>query len=138
MVDLSLQLDEAVEHGQTEEEDAQHRAEQISRGGLIQELLDRYTRWLSVKDVSGTDLVAGREAIVVECSHPRTVERVADRPDFHIQVAVDRAEGIITRLVETIGGEVTRAAIVTSLEPDAQLAPATFEFEFPDGTTMLF
>ncbi len=33
---------------------------------------------------------------------------------------------------------VTREAIVTSLEPDAPLAPGTFEFEFPDGTTMLF
>jgi hypothetical protein len=53
-------------------------------------------------------------------------------------VAVDRLEGIITLLVETIGGDVTREAVVTSLEPDAPLAPGTFEFQFPDGTTMLF
>ncbi|HEX5149710.1 MAG TPA: hypothetical protein VFW02_11550, partial [Candidatus Limnocylindrales bacterium] len=88
--------------------------------------------------ISGTDLVAGREAIVLECDHPRVIERVADRPDFHVQVAVDRLEGIITRLVETIGGDVTREAVVISLEPDASLAPGAFDFEFPDGTTMLF
>ena len=75
---------------------------------------------------------------MVECDHPRSVERVADRPDFHIQIAVDRADGIITRLTETIGGETTREAVVTSLEPDAILAPGVFDFAFPDGTTMLF
>ena len=47
---------------------------------------------------------AGREAIVVECVHPRTIEMAADRPDFRIRVAVDRADGVILRLEESIGG----------------------------------
>ncbi|MBF8289569.1 MAG: hypothetical protein HW391_537 [Chloroflexi bacterium] len=51
---------------------------------------------------------------------------------------MDRAEGVITRLVESIGGDVTSAAEVTALEPDGSLAPGTFDFAFPDGTTMLF
>lgn len=105
----------------------------VHPAGYCQNVLATGRTW-----ISGTDVVNGREVIVVECSHPRTIERTADRPDFHIQVAVDRAEGIITRLVETIGGEVTREAVVTSLEPDAPLAPGTFEFDFPDGTAMLF
>jgi outer membrane lipoprotein-sorting protein len=105
----------------------------VHPAGYCQNVLATGRTW-----ISGTDMVNGREAIILECSHPRTVERIADRPDFHIQVAVDRAEGIITRLIETIGGEVTREATVTSLEPDATLPPGTFEFEFPDGTTMLF
>jgi hypothetical protein len=105
----------------------------VHPAGYCQNVLATGRTW-----ISGTDVVAGREAIIVECSHPRSVEHVADRPDFHIQVAVDRMEGIITRLVETIGGEVTREALVTSLEPDAMLPPTTFDFEFPDGTTMLF
>lgn len=105
----------------------------VHPAGFCQNVLATGRTW-----ISGTDVVAGREAIVVECDHPRTIERVADRPDFHIQVAVDRADGLITRLVETIGGEATREAIVTALEPDAALASGTFEFEFPDGTTMLF
>ena len=105
----------------------------VHPAGYCQNVLATGRTW-----ISGTDVVAGREAIVLECDHPRAIERVADRPDFHVQVAVDRLEGIITRLVETIGGDVTREAVVTSLEPDASLPPGTFDFEFPDGTTMLF
>ena len=88
--------------------------------------------------ISGTDVVAGREAIVVECDHPRVIEMAADRPDFHIQISVDRADGTILRLVESIGGDITRDALVTAYQPDASLPAATFEFEFPAGTTMLY
>ena len=62
----------------------------------------------------------------------------ADRPDFHIQLAVDRADGVILRLVETIGGVVTRHAEAVDYAPDAPLPPSAFEFEFPDGTTMMY
>lgn len=89
-------------------------------------------------EVAGTDRVAGREAIVVTCDHPRTVERVADRPDFAIEIAVDRLDGVILRLVETIGGELTRLAEVTSYQPDAPLPPSFFDFAFPDGTTVVY
>jgi hypothetical protein len=105
----------------------------VHPAGYCQNVLATGRTW-----ISGTDVVGGREAIVLECDHPRAVETAADRPDFHIQVAVDRIEGIITRLVETIAGDVTREAVVTALEPDAPLALGTFDFEFPDGTTMLF
>jgi hypothetical protein len=88
--------------------------------------------------IAGTDRVAGREVIVVECDHPRSVERVADRPDFAVEVAVDRLDGVILQLVETIGGEVTRLAEVAHYEPDAPLPPSTFEFEFPEGATLLY
>ena len=50
--------------------------------------------------VTGTDIVAGREAILLECDHPRTTELAGDRPDFHISIAVDRETGVILRLVE--------------------------------------
>ena len=88
--------------------------------------------------ISGTDVVAGREAIVLECDHPRAVETSVDRPDFHVQVAVDRLDGVVVRLVESVGNEVTRIAEVVNLEPDAALPPTTFEFEFPEGTTLLY
>jgi len=45
---------------------------------------------------------------------------------------------VILRLVETIGGEVTREAEVVAYDPDASLPPSAFEFEFPSGTTILF
>jgi hypothetical protein len=105
----------------------------VHPAGYCQNVLESGVCW-----ISGTDVVAGREAIVVECDHPRTVEREADRPDYHVQVAADRLEGVITRLVESIGGEVTRLAEVTYLEPNAALPPSAFDFEFPDGTTLLY
>jgi hypothetical protein len=88
--------------------------------------------------VAGTATIAGRETIVIECDHPRTVELAADRPDFHVQVAIDRLDGVILRLVETIGGTVTRQAEVVDYGPDAPLVPTAFDFAFPTGTTMLY
>jgi outer membrane lipoprotein-sorting protein len=88
--------------------------------------------------ISGTESIGDRPAIMVECDHPRTTEVSADRPDFHIQIAVDRADGVILRLIETIGGEVTRRADAVEYAPDAPIPPTAFEFEFPSGATMLF
>ena len=88
--------------------------------------------------ISGTDRVADRESIVIECDHPRAVEHTVDRPDYHVQVAVDRLDGVVTRLVESVSGEVTRVAEVVHLDPDAALPPTTFDFEFPEGTTLLY
>jgi outer membrane lipoprotein-sorting protein len=105
----------------------------VHPGGYCQNVLATGRTW-----ISGTADVAGREAIVIECDHPRTIEVVADRPDHHQQVSVDRETGVIVRLTETIGGDVTRDAVVTSLLPDAPLPPSAFQFEFPSGATILF
>jgi hypothetical protein len=83
-------------------------------------------------------MVAGREAVVVQCDHPRTIEVTADRPDFSVRIAVDRADGVILRLEESIGGRVTRDAVVTAYEPNAPLPPGALDFEFPAGTTFLY
>lgn len=88
--------------------------------------------------ITGTLDVAGREAIVLECDHPRTVERVADRPDYRVVIAVDRADGVILRLEESMGGQVTRDATVASYEPDAPLPPSAFAFAFPADTTFIY
>jgi hypothetical protein len=88
--------------------------------------------------VTGTAIVAGREAILLECDHPRTTELAGDRPDFHISIAVDRDTGVILRFTESIGGAITRDAEVIELSPDGPLPPAVFHFLFPTGTTMLY
>ena len=88
--------------------------------------------------ISGTERIAGREAIVVECDHPRAVEQTVDRPDYHVQVAADRIDGFVLRLVESVANEVTRVAEVIHVDPDAALPPTTFDFEFPEGTTLLY
>jgi hypothetical protein len=105
----------------------------IHPAGYCQNVLATGRTW-----ISGTEVIGRREAIVVDCDHPRAVEMTADRSDYHVQLAVDRAEGVITRLVESIGGEITRLAEVVLLDPDATLAPGTFDFEFPDDATMLY
>ncbi len=88
--------------------------------------------------VTGTTEVAGREAIVLECDHPRVVEVAADRPDFAIRIAVDRNDGVILRLEQSIGGRVTRDATVTSYQPDVVLPPSAFEFSYPADTTFIY
>ena len=91
-----------------------------------------------VCQVTGQEVVRGRETIGLTCLHPRTTEMTADRPDFTIRIAVDRDTGIIVRLTESMAGEVTRDAEVVDLEPDPALQPTTFDFVFPTGTTMLY
>ena len=88
--------------------------------------------------VTGSTMVAGREALVVECDHPRTVEVSADRPDFAIRIAVDRADGVMLRVEESIAGRVTRDAVTTSYLPDASLPPSAFTFAFPSDTTFIY
>ena len=88
--------------------------------------------------ITGTTEIAGREAIVVVCDHPRTVERIADRPDYRVVIAVDRADGVILRLEESMGGQVTRDATVASYEPNASLPPSALAFAFPSGTTFIY
>jgi hypothetical protein len=88
--------------------------------------------------VTGTAVVLGREAILLECDHPRTTEVVADRPDYHLSVAVDRETGVMLRFTEAIGGRITRHAEVTDFVPDATIPPAALQFVFPTGTTMLY
>jgi hypothetical protein len=105
----------------------------VHPAGFCQNVLATGRCW-----IGGTADVAAREAVVVECDHPRTIELPADRPDHHLQVSVDRETGVIVRLVETIGDQVTRDALVTSLIPDAPLPPTAFDFAFPTGTTILF
>ena len=69
-------------------------------------------------------------------AHDRAPRRPARLHSF--EIAVDRETGVILRLVETIGGSVTRDAEVTDVAPDAPLPPSAFEFVFPTGTTMLY
>ncbi len=89
-------------------------------------------------EVTGTTEVVGREAIVLECAHPRTIERIGDRADFAIRIAVDRRDGVILRLEESMGGAVTRDAVVTSYQPDVQLTPDALTFAFPSDTRLIY
>ncbi len=88
--------------------------------------------------ITGTGEAIGRATILLRCDHPRTIELPADRRDHSFEIVVDRETGLILRLIETIGGSVTRDAVVTDVAPDAPLPPSAFDFVFPTGTTMLY
>jgi hypothetical protein len=105
----------------------------IHPAGFCQNVLETGRTW-----VASTVDVNGREAVVVECHHPRSIGIDADRPDHHLQVSFDLDTGVILRLVETIAGEVTRDATVTSLLLDSTLSPASFAFTFPAGATLIY
>ena len=89
-------------------------------------------------EIIGLTSVAGREAIALECRAPRTTELAGERQDFVIRIAVDRLDGVILHLEESLGGQVTRDAVVTSYRPNAQLGPADLAFSFPGDTTFIY
>jgi hypothetical protein len=105
----------------------------VHPGGFCKNVLATGRCW-----VSGTTEFDMREAIVLECDHPRTTEVTTDRPDHHLQVLFDRETGVIVQLIETVGETETRNALVVGLVPDAPLPAGIFEFKFPTGTTLIY
>lgn len=105
----------------------------VHPAGFCQNVLGTGRCW-----IAGSTVVGGRESVLLECDHPRTTESVADRPDYHVSLAVDRETGVILRFAESIGGLETRQADVVEFAPDALLPPSAFQFVFPTGTTMLY
>ena len=81
---------------------------------------------------------SGREAILIECDHPRAVERAVDRPDYHVEVAADRQDGVILRLVESVGGEVTRHAEARAPRARRRAPGEHLRLRLPRGTTILY
>ena len=70
--------------------------------------------------------------------HPRTAPLAGDRPDYAIEVAFDRRDGAILRLVESIGAAVAREVSVVAYDTDVAVPDATFELAVPEGTTLLY
>jgi hypothetical protein len=88
--------------------------------------------------VTGTRLVAGREAVTVRTAHPRTSKVLVDRPDRSIEVGIDRSSGFLLSLEERVGGTVTRAAEASQLIIDPVVPPTAFELHLPTDVRMLY
>jgi hypothetical protein len=88
--------------------------------------------------VSGTGLVAEREAIFVTTDHPRTVEMAGDRPDHRIEIAIDRETGVLLLLIESFGEVVTRHVEAVELSPDAAIPDAAFSVAIPSDASMIY
>jgi hypothetical protein len=81
--------------------------------------------------VLGRRRVADREAIELECLHPRTTRITADLPDHSVILAADAQLGVISLLEQRLGDAVVRRAEATSIEPDAEIADAAFDLAIP-------
>ena len=88
--------------------------------------------------VTGTGTVAGREVVLVQADHPRTVELAGDRPDHRIDIAVDRETGLLALLVESFGGVVTRRVEATEIEPDGAIPDAAFAVAVPSDASRIY
>lgn len=88
--------------------------------------------------IVGSQLVGGREAIVVRAEHPRTAKVLLDRPDRSIEVGIDRNTGFLLLLVERIADEVTHHAEVTALDVDATVFDSAFTLNLPADVRELY
>ena len=88
--------------------------------------------------VLGSRPVAGREAVFLACSHPRTIELPADRPDHLLEIGVDRETGLIALLVESFGGRVTRRVEATEMTPDAPIPDTAFTLAIPGDAASIY
>ncbi len=88
--------------------------------------------------VTGTGIVAGREAISVTSDHPRMIELAGDRPDHQLDVAFDRETGLLLLLVESFGGTVTRRVEATELTPDAAIPDSAFAVAVPEDASSIY
>jgi outer membrane lipoprotein-sorting protein len=88
--------------------------------------------------VTGSELVAGREAILVESLHPRTIEMAGDRPDHRISIAVDRETGLVARLEERFGAVPSRLVTATELSPDASIPDSAFSLNIPVDAARIY
>jgi hypothetical protein len=86
----------------------------------------------------GTADVAGREALLLRCDHPRTSHVLTDRPDHWLEVGVDFQTGMILLLAEHIGGRMTRRGQVTALSLDETIPDDAFRVHTSDDTRLLY
>ena len=88
--------------------------------------------------VVGSELVAGREAIVVESLHPRTIEMAGDRADHRLSLAVDRETGLVVRLEERYGAVLSRLVSAIELAPDASIPDGAFALSVPADASAIY
>jgi hypothetical protein len=88
--------------------------------------------------VTGTRLVAGREAVTLRVDHPRTSKVLVDRPDRSVEVGIDRSSGFLLLLEERVADTVTRQAEARELVIDPVVPPTAFELHLPADVRMLY
>jgi len=88
--------------------------------------------------IVGSEMVDGREAVVLESLHPRTIEMAGDRSDHRLVLAVDRETGVVARLEERYGEVPSRLVSATELSPDASIPDSAFSLAIPTTAAMIY
>ena len=88
--------------------------------------------------IVGSEFVAGRQAVVLECLHPRTIEMAGDRPDHRLVLAIDRETGVVARLEEHYGAVPGRLVTATELAPDAAIPDSAFTLVIPASAARIY
>jgi outer membrane lipoprotein-sorting protein len=88
--------------------------------------------------IVGSEVAQGREALILESLHPRTIEMAGDRPDHRLVLAIDRETGLLTRLEERFGSVTSRLVTATELGPDAPIPDSAFTLAVPATAAMIY
>ena len=86
----------------------------------------------------GTQVIAGREAILLRVDHPRTSHVLTDRPDHWLEVGIDYQTGLIVLLAEHIGDRLTRHAQVTAIALDEPITDDVFRLHVSSDTRTIY
>jgi hypothetical protein len=86
----------------------------------------------------GTASIAGREAILLRCDHPRTSQLLLDRPDHWLEVGVDAQTGMLLLLAEHIGERMTRHAQAVNVRLDETIPDSAFTIHTSSDTRTIY
>ena len=86
----------------------------------------------------GTAAIAGREAILLRCDHPRTSHVLLDRPDHWLEIGVDAQTGMLLLLAEHVGDRITRHAQAANVSLDEPIQDSAFTIHLSADTRTLY
>jgi hypothetical protein len=86
----------------------------------------------------GTAAIAGREAILLRCDHPRTSHVLLDRPDHWLEVGVDAQTGMLLLLAEHVGDRITRHAQAANVSLDETIPDSAFTIHISSDTRTIY
>ena len=86
----------------------------------------------------GTATIAGREAFLLRCDHPRSSQLLLDRPDHWFEVGIDVQTGLILLLAEHVADRITRHAEVTNVRLDDAIPDAAFAIHTSAETRTIY
>ena len=86
----------------------------------------------------GTASIAGREAILLRCDHPRASQLLLDRPDHWLEVGVDSQTGMLLLYAEHVGERITRYAQASNVRLDEVIPDSAFTIHTSSDTRTIY